>query len=103
MSYFSDISIKEAEEHGLNEVLAYLLEGDLINGASAGIARQVIDRGTDSLTEKQRFVFDKHIEGEFRTECDVCGCRRSWDEVRDSLFLEHSTCFSCLHTLSKME
>lgn len=63
---------------------------DLINSGrleekEAGIAKRMLDKGYDSLSEKQRYVFDKAIENNSVKECKRCGCDIPWCEMLEAL------------------
>jgi hypothetical protein len=53
-------------------------------GDAAGITRQVIDRGEESLSEKQRFVFKRDVLSLDPGEC-VRGCDIPWSEKFEAM------------------
>lgn len=96
---------KLEEQRELAALLKALLEADVIeDGPAQGIARQVIDKGEDSLSEKQRFVFQKHVKEPLcQPECERCGARipvaEAWDlEQGDTA----SACSSCKHDYDRI-
>jgi hypothetical protein len=65
------------------------------------IRKQVIDRGEESLTEKQRHVFKKEVLDIYtQTECSRCGCDIPWSEMYDAA-TEHGMCGYCWHMVQK--
>ena len=80
---------------------------DLINSGrleekEAGIAKRMLDKGYDSLSEKQRYVFDKAIENNSVKECKRCGCDIPWCEMLEALD-NGGYCNYCQHMIEKME
>ena len=69
-------------EEDFNDFLQELLDGKRFNDAKEeGITKLVIDKGFDSLSDKQKFVFKdaiKHFEIE---ECSRCGEQIPWSEM----------------------
>ncbi len=54
----------DADDYNDDDFYAFLSEvvmRGLLTGAALGITKQVIERGLDSLSEKQRFVFNKYV------------------------------------------
>lgn len=60
---------------------------ELVNGKrlsdskEEGIAKLVIDKGYDSLSDKQRLVFGKSISHYVYDECTRCGLEIPWSEM----------------------
>lgn len=55
------------------EFLQKLLDRDELKGTIEGISRQVIDKGVDSMSEKQKFVFDNFVNDyKKKNECECC-------------------------------
>ena len=80
---------------------------DLINtgrlsDTEAGITKQVIDKGYDSLSEKQKFVFDRAISNNSIDECKTCGTDIPWSEMLNALD-NGGLCSHCQHMWEKME
>jgi hypothetical protein len=63
----------------LRDLLAYgYLEGDDV---AEGIVRQVIDRGIDSLSPKQQWVYENRVESDYiEDECKLCHATIPWEE-----------------------
>ena len=79
-----------------------LIQSGRIEGKEAGIAKQMIDKGYGSLTEKQRYVFDKMIENNSVDECKGCACDIPWCEMLEALD-NGGYCSYCQHMMEKME
>lgn len=80
---------------------------DLINSGhleekEAGIAKRMLDKGYDSLSEKQRYVFDKAIENNSVKECKRCGCDIPWCEMLEALD-NGGFCNYCQHMMEKID
>ena len=96
---------KLEEQRELTALLERLLEAEVIeDGPARGIARLVVDRGVESLSEKQSYVFRKHVQEPFcQPECDRCGERIPVAEAWD---VEHgdtaSMCSGCKHDYDRM-
>lgn len=80
---------------------------DLINSGrleekEAGIAKRMLDKGYDSLSEKQRYVFDKAIENNSVKECKRCVCDIPWCEMLEALD-NGGYCNYCQYMMEKME
>jgi hypothetical protein len=69
-------------EEGFLEFLKELVEWKQIEGAALGIAKQVLSQGMGSLSEKQLFVFKKHvIEANTIDRCERCASEIAWHEM----------------------
>lgn len=65
-----------------NEFIKELIENQRLSDAKEeGIARQVIDKGFESLTEKQVYVFEKAISHYIYDDCMRCGNEIPWCEM----------------------
>lgn len=72
-------------EQDFVEFLQELIKGNQIEEEEKGIAKQMIGKGYESLSRKQRFVFDKMIEKHSIEKCQLCGCEISWCEMQFAL------------------
>jgi hypothetical protein len=69
-------------EEGFYDFLQELIENKRLSDAKEeGIAKLVIDKGFDSLSEKQKFVFEKSIDPYVFDKCKRCGCEIPWCEM----------------------
>lgn len=78
---------------------------DLINSGrlddrEAGIAKRVLDKGYDSLSDKQKHIFDKMIDNNSIEECNGCGCDIPWSEMLEALE-NGGYCSYCQHMMEK--
>jgi hypothetical protein len=74
-------------EEDFNDFLKELLDGQMLGDSAAeGITKLVIDKGYDSLSDKQRYVFDKAIGEHFTDECSRCGLDIPWTEMTATEF-----------------
>jgi hypothetical protein len=74
--------IDEMEEAEKNDFLRQLIEGNHLDGAALGITKQVLDKGEESLSPKQKFVFQQDVLNEFVTaECRRDGGTIPWSEM----------------------
>ncbi len=65
---------KDEAEGPLLDFAELLIERGMIEGAALGVAKQALDKGLDSLSDRQREVFNDHVIGDNRVEeCDRCG------------------------------
>ena len=80
---------------------------DLINygrieGKEAGIAKLMLDKGYDALSEKQKYIFDKMIGENSVDECKRCGCDIPWCEMLEALD-NGGYCNYCQHMMEKID
>lgn len=93
--------IEEMEAAEKNYFLRQLIEGYRLDGPALGITRQVIDKGEDSLTEKQKFVFRRDVLDEFVTAaCCHCDGKVPWSEMY-SAYHNGGYCAGCAYDLYK--
>lgn len=72
----------EQREEGLKEIL------ENAQDTESGIIRQVLDRGTESLSPKQAWVFEHKIDPLFEEGCSIRSCTRM-------AFVGHEYCDVC--------
>lgn len=87
-----------------NEFVSYvaeLLDANLIEDSRAkGIGKQIIDKGVESLSDKQVFVFLKYgLENNYLEYCDHCYQPIPWSEM--FVALDDGYCSYCRHILKK--
>ncbi|HGN0598160.1 TPA: hypothetical protein ACKRJ1_001176 [Pseudomonas aeruginosa] len=70
------------DDDGFSEFLSQLL-GQL-DGPAEGITRQVIDKGLDSLSAKQKVVFDRDVMSLVPGKCSR-GCDIPWSEKYEAI------------------
>ena len=86
----------------LIEFLKQLVETEEITGVANGIAKQVIDKGVNSMSEKQKAVIDKLVEGfKNRNVCERC-TNGNVSSLTDYLFIaENGLCPMCEYDRQK--
>ena len=80
---------------------------DLINTGrieekEAGIAKLMLDKGYDALSDKQKYVFDKMINENSVEECKRCAIDIPWCEMLEALE-NGGYCNYCQHMMEKIE
>lgn len=79
-----------------------LLSSCRLEGKEAGIAKLVLGKGYDNLSEKQKFVFDRSIQRNTIERCQRCDNEIPWCEML--LALENGGyCGYCQHMMEKDE
>lgn len=81
-------------------VAQYVLENELVNGATEGIARAICSKGWHSLSPKQKEVFQKNAVPLATLQCDRCGAEIPYSELE---FNDSNLCGWCLHQMEKIE
>jgi len=65
-----------------NEFINELISQNRFNdNKEIGIAKLVIDKGYEALTEKQKFVFENSLSHYVYEECTRCGLEIPWSEM----------------------
>jgi hypothetical protein len=69
-------------EEDFNNFIQELLDNKRLNDSKEeGIVKLIIDKGFDSLTDKQKFVFEQAISHYVYEECSRCGEDIPWSEM----------------------
>ena len=86
------------------DFLESVIESDQIENSALGIAKQAIDRGMESLTEKQTFVIEKFIK-DFKKENICKDCEGdNVDSLADYLEVaDEGICFFCRDRRADMD
>ena len=79
-----------------------LINSGRVEGKEAGIAQFALDKGYETLSEKQKYVFDKMINENTVEQCNRCGCDIPWCEMLEALD-NGGFCNYCQHIWEKME
>lgn len=79
-----------------------LISTGRIEGKEAGIAKLMLDKGYDFLSDKQKHVFDKMISENSVEECERCACNIPWCEMLEALD-NGGYCNYCQHMMEKMK
>ena len=80
-------------------VAKYILDNDLAEGAVEGIAKQLLDRGWNSLSEKQAAVFQKHAIPLATVKCADCNDPIPFSELE----FGEGRCSWCQHQKEKRD
>lgn len=89
------------EDDSFNEFLQTLVDAGRLEGAALGITKLVIDKGIESLSEKQKYVFQTQVIDEYTVdECMRCGHAIPWSEMY--LALDSGMCSYCEHMHQKI-
>lgn len=88
-------------EEGLSAFVEELIDSNRLEGMEAGIAKLMLDKGYDSLSEKQRYIFDKSIENHTIGEYQRCGVDIPWCEMLET-FVNGGYCGYCQHMMEKI-
>lgn len=80
---------------------------DLVNSGrledkEAGIAKRMLDKGYNSLSVKQKYVFDKTIRNNTVKECHRCSCDIPWCEMLEAID-NGGYCGWCQHMMEKAD
>jgi len=69
-------------EEDFDDFIIELVDNKRLSDAKEeGIAKRVIDKGFESLTDKQKFVFEKSISYYIYDICSRCGIEIPWCEM----------------------
>ena len=73
---------KRYKEEDFNAFIQGLISNQRLGDSKeAGIAKLVIDHGVESLSDKQKFVFEESINYYVFDECSRCGLEIPWSEM----------------------
>ncbi|KAB2716971.1 hypothetical protein [Brucella intermedia] len=91
------------EEKSFRDYLQELVDREYIRDEPAvGITRQVIARGESSLSEKQKFVFDRDVMSDYgRPVCEQCGESIPYSDALFAMEECSGRCSSCQHSYEK--
>lgn len=79
-----------------------LIKSGRLDDKAEGIAKRMLDKGYDSLSDKQKYVFVKAIEENYVKECQRCGCDIPWCEMLEALD-NGGFCGYCQHMMEKID
>lgn len=69
-------------EEDFNGFITELIDGDRFNDSKEdGIAKLVVDKGYETLSDRQKFVFDNSISHFIYDECSRCFLEIPWTEM----------------------
>ena len=62
-----------------------LIQSGRLNDTQSGIAKRMFDKGYDSLSDMQKYVFDHAIAENYVDECKRCSTDIPWCEMMEAL------------------
>ena len=89
-------------EDDFNGFVEELINSSRLEGKESGIAKQMLDKGYDNLSDKQKYVFNKMIRNNSVEECQRCACDIPWSEMLEALD-NGGYCNYCQHMMEKLE
>jgi hypothetical protein len=92
---------KQLDQQGIKQLVKDLIEyGYLTNKAEIGVAKKFAEDGEDSLSEKQKEVYEKYVKSYVMRICARCGDSISNIEIINSLE-NGGFCEICSNSLEK--
>lgn len=83
------------EEQEITDFFQALVDSDRLEGAAAGIVRQIVGKGLDSLSPKQRWVYNREISDHVPEYCSgPCERYLEWNERIEALWND-GICYEC--------
>lgn len=77
-----------------DQAVELLVQTDCLerNSAPHGVLKQYLEEGIESLTPKQKYIFEQHVRVFFEGKCFVCGEILSLDEFTSELGESQKMC-----------
>lgn len=83
------------------DFLKQIVDSGRITGQALGVAKQVIGKGLDSLSEKQKYVLEHYVLEPYRvSHCSECGINILWCEMFKACD-NGGLCEWCSHVMGK--
>lgn len=79
-----------------------LIKSGRLEDKEIGISKRMLDNGYSSLSDKQKYVFDKMIDNNSVEVCKRCACDIPWCEMLEALD-NGGYCNYCQHMMEKLE
>ena len=89
-------------EEDFEGFLEDLIKSGRLDDKEAVIAKRMLDKGYDNLSDKQKYVFNKMIRNNSVEECQRCACDIPWSEMLEALD-NGGYCNYCQHKMEKLE
>jgi len=84
----------DPDKNEFNKFLQKLVDGRYLDDPARGITKLVIDKGRETLSEKQEFVFQKNVIDKYVHEsCDMCHQKMPWCEMFPAI--DKGLCAAC--------
>ena len=87
------------EREGFISYLRSIVE-NIDDETTRGIARQALDRGIDSLSDRQRYTLEKGLVEYVMLECPDCGEQIEFDDMEIAMF--NGRCGYCQHRYERI-
>lgn len=91
---------RQDADDGFADFLREIVDSGRIEGVELGVAKQVIGQGRDSLSDKQRSIFDQVLGANTTKMCSRCESGIPWSEMLESLD-NGGMCSYCAHQMQK--
>ena len=105
--YNKTVKRRIISEYDSRDYLADLIRLQLIEDEKAlGIAKQVVTKGHDDLTDKQwyRLVEKGLLPDYFKNECELCSGEILWLEMLNAVYVyDDNLCSYCHHKIEKLD
>ena len=88
------------EQDGLIEYLEKIIK-NLDNSPAKGIAKLAIDKGINTLSEKQKYVLEQGISDYLMYECPNCGEEISYEDME--IAIDSGMCSYCSYKWDKIQ
>ena len=101
-----DIQIDDFDDFKmcLEKLIKLNLIEHIEHDAAVGIAKFVIENGTENLSNKQEYVFKKYVLDKFfDRKCSSCGEQIPWCEMPAIIEDTKKICGACLHNSEKKD
>jgi hypothetical protein len=86
-------SLPAEEDNTIDDLIAIMVEEEVIDGAALGVCKLILDRGVDALSEKQKWVLHYAVEPYLVFTCKDCGDFFTFAEMFEAWF--DQTCEDC--------
>lgn len=87
------------EREGFISYLRSIVE-NIDDETTRGIARQALDRGIDSLSDRQRYTLENGLVDYVMLECPNCGEQIEFDDMEIAMF--NGRCGYCQHRYERI-
>ena len=95
------MDISRYNEEDFEGFVSDLINSGRLNDTQSGIAKRMLDKGYESLSDKQKYVFDQAIKENYVDECQRCAIEIPWCEMMESLD-NGGYCNYCQHMMEKI-
>lgn len=93
---------KRYNEEDFPMFVSQLIDSGRIEGVELGIAKYFLDHGYESLSTKQKYLFDKAISDNYISECKRCAIDIPWCEMFETMD-NGGYCNYCQHMMERLK